>query len=279
MQLWNEILFWQCAFGLSPASGFDDSWTADRRPTHWKNDDDDCFYYHVWRNNVVIAFGTLFPFSLFLLFFVSLFLFVLFLFISFFLLWPPPLSFSGQRPRQHLGSRSLPFKCRWRSKDSRVWCQQKKKKPNMHRRDNQDSKGAGNVVRGRNARPTDDLSLARGEGGGQRTWSVVLKEGTTKAILKACQGVFGRLVCFCKMSGGYVGVGVPHPEITQVYICRSIWNDIIFHVKFLNDIMVMKTFITLQHFHSTTLQQYSESINEAVYSSLTWVQAKRRVAV
>ena len=23
------------------------------------NDDDDCFYYHSWRNNVVIAFGTL----------------------------------------------------------------------------------------------------------------------------------------------------------------------------------------------------------------------------
>jgi len=22
-------------------------------------DDDDCFYYHTWRNNVVIAFGTL----------------------------------------------------------------------------------------------------------------------------------------------------------------------------------------------------------------------------
>jgi len=24
-----------------------------------KEDDDDCFYYHSWRNNVVIAFGTL----------------------------------------------------------------------------------------------------------------------------------------------------------------------------------------------------------------------------
>ena len=23
------------------------------------DDDDDCFYYHSWRNNVVIAFGTL----------------------------------------------------------------------------------------------------------------------------------------------------------------------------------------------------------------------------
>jgi len=23
------------------------------------NDDDDCFYYHSWRNNVVIVFGTL----------------------------------------------------------------------------------------------------------------------------------------------------------------------------------------------------------------------------
>jgi len=25
----------------------------------WQNDDDDCFYYHSWRNDVVIAFGTL----------------------------------------------------------------------------------------------------------------------------------------------------------------------------------------------------------------------------
>jgi len=25
----------------------------------FKHDDDDCFYYHSWRNNVVIAFGTL----------------------------------------------------------------------------------------------------------------------------------------------------------------------------------------------------------------------------
>jgi len=24
-----------------------------------EGDDDDCFYYHSWRNNVVIAFGTL----------------------------------------------------------------------------------------------------------------------------------------------------------------------------------------------------------------------------
>jgi len=24
-----------------------------------RNEDDDCFYYHSWRNNVVIAFGTL----------------------------------------------------------------------------------------------------------------------------------------------------------------------------------------------------------------------------
>ena len=24
-----------------------------------QSDDDDCFYYHSWRNNVVIAFGTL----------------------------------------------------------------------------------------------------------------------------------------------------------------------------------------------------------------------------
>ena len=24
-----------------------------------EHDDDDCFYYHSWRNNVVIAFGTL----------------------------------------------------------------------------------------------------------------------------------------------------------------------------------------------------------------------------
>ena len=26
---------------------------------HTCSDDDDCFYYHSWRNNVVIAFGTL----------------------------------------------------------------------------------------------------------------------------------------------------------------------------------------------------------------------------
>jgi len=27
------------------------------------SDDDDCFYYHSWRNNVVIAFGTLSSFE------------------------------------------------------------------------------------------------------------------------------------------------------------------------------------------------------------------------
>ena len=27
--------------------------------SNWASDDDDCFYYHSWRNNVVIAFGTL----------------------------------------------------------------------------------------------------------------------------------------------------------------------------------------------------------------------------
>jgi len=38
---------------------------------------------------------------------------------------------------------------------------------------------------------------------------VVWKEGTTKAILKACQGVGRGLGFSCKMSGGYVGVGAP----------------------------------------------------------------------
>jgi len=51
---------------------------------------------------------------------------------------------------------------------------------------------------GANARPTDELSLARGGGGEQRSWSGVLKEGTTKAILKACQGVGGE---------GFVSIG------------------------------------------------------------------------
>jgi len=33
---------------------------VDTEPTVWGlDDDDDCFYYHSWRNNVVIAFGTL----------------------------------------------------------------------------------------------------------------------------------------------------------------------------------------------------------------------------
>ena len=40
-----------------------------------------------------------------------------------------------------------------------------------------------------NAHPTDELSLARG-GGFEQRWSIgVLKESTTKAVLKACQGV------------------------------------------------------------------------------------------
>ena len=50
---------------------------------------------------------------------------------------------------------------------------------------------------GPNERPTDELSLARGGGGEQRVRSVVLKEGTTKAILKACQGVCGIDECDC----------------------------------------------------------------------------------
>jgi len=45
---------------------------------------------------------------------------------------------------------------------------------------------------GANARPTDELSLARGGWGEQPLWTGVLKEGATKAILKACPGVGGR---------------------------------------------------------------------------------------
>ena len=32
---------------------------SQEQPTARPNEDDDCFYYHSWRNNVVIAFGTL----------------------------------------------------------------------------------------------------------------------------------------------------------------------------------------------------------------------------
>ena len=35
-------------------------WHYQKHPLRgWKRDDDDCFYYHSWKNNVVIAFGTL----------------------------------------------------------------------------------------------------------------------------------------------------------------------------------------------------------------------------
>jgi len=33
--------------------------SADKRMWSGRRADDDCFYYHSWRNNVVIAFGTL----------------------------------------------------------------------------------------------------------------------------------------------------------------------------------------------------------------------------
>jgi len=64
------------------------------------------------------------------------------------------------------------------------------------------SKGATNETRTcavPNARPTDEFLLVRGGGGEQRVWSWVLKEGTTKAILQACQGVWGGLIGFCKI--------------------------------------------------------------------------------
>jgi len=38
------------------------TYTRETICTHFRlhiNDDDDCFYYHSWRNNVVIAFGIL----------------------------------------------------------------------------------------------------------------------------------------------------------------------------------------------------------------------------
>jgi len=73
--------------------------------------DDDCFYYHSWRNNVVIAFGTLSSFlTLFLVFFFLFFLppffshfppsfphfyFCPFSFSSFFLSWPPLFFFNS----------------------------------------------------------------------------------------------------------------------------------------------------------------------------------------
>jgi len=57
--VWGKLCSGDCQWVRSGKVIFSVSCDKHRFMGHYFNNDDDCFYYHSWKNNVVIAFGTL----------------------------------------------------------------------------------------------------------------------------------------------------------------------------------------------------------------------------